>query len=40
MRASGCIVDDNAVLDQFAKINKQASHDEVVFFHVSNSSGL
>jgi hypothetical protein len=27
-------------LDQLAKINKQASHDEVVFFHVSNSSGL
>lgn len=40
MRASGCIVDDNAVLDQFAKTNVQAYHDEVVFFHVSNSSGL
>jgi hypothetical protein len=27
-------------LDQFAKTNMQAYHDEVVFFHVSNSSGL
>jgi len=40
MRASGCIIDDNAVLDQFAKTNMQAYHDEVVFFHVSKSSGL
>jgi hypothetical protein len=40
MRASGCIVDDNTVSDQFAKTNMQAYHDEVFFFHVSNSSGL
>jgi hypothetical protein len=40
MHVSGCIVDDNAVLDQFAKTNMQAYHDEVVFLHVFNSSGL